>query len=341
MTSASIASFSKLSILYVNNSALTQLTLSNLPSLSSGSFNGNSQTPAAIPMTADSDAWYSESITLNSPTFGSDKITYEGGKIKSTDSSVTSTTFEATTGKDGMKLSGTLPLTYVEGATASIGDVTISGTVGTEIGTQTATITLVGDTVKAGGYTEADASTWFADAIPTGLEVSASGTTGTDKIMLSFTGTPGVATTSSIGALMIPKEALTGGVAIEAPANSKAKFNIALPTLGGKVGISLNAKTGELTAVTKDVTGADSDFSYAWSGTGVSGSNATYAASGALGKEITLTLTSSEATGSLEAKITVYEVTITKSGGSGTDAVSMADTYGVVGDEIEISCPPH
>ncbi|MCL2074599.1 MAG: T9SS type A sorting domain-containing protein [Marinilabiliaceae bacterium] len=74
------------------------------------------------------DTNYTLEIPLNNPTFGNSAISYENGILKSSDSSVTSTTFVTQTGKPGFTLSGTMYFTYLDVEIYSIsGQVTCDG----------------------------------------------------------------------------------------------------------------------------------------------------------------------------------------------------------------------
>jgi len=55
---------------------------------------------------------YTRTITLNNPTFGNSAISYSDGILKSTDNTVTSTSFTVQTNKEGFELSGTMHFNY-------------------------------------------------------------------------------------------------------------------------------------------------------------------------------------------------------------------------------------
>ena len=55
---------------------------------------------------------YTHSILLNNPTFGNSAISYSDGVLKSTDNTVTSTSFTVQTNKEGFGLSGTMNFNY-------------------------------------------------------------------------------------------------------------------------------------------------------------------------------------------------------------------------------------
>jgi LPXTG-motif cell wall-anchored protein len=114
------------------------------------------------------------------------------------------------------------------GESASVGNVTISGTVGTALSAQSATITLSNETVTAAGLSGIDASSWFT-ALPAGVTATADAVGGTTSITITFGGTP-TAVSSAELAITIPISALTTSVApLAVTANADAKFDITEP----------------------------------------------------------------------------------------------------------------
>ena len=110
-------------------------------------------------------------------------------------------------------------------------------------------------------------------------------------------------------------------------------------SLSGTLSIDLNTTNGVLTANTDAVTGADGGFIYNWSGVGVRNFGFDkleyYSNDYQRGEQVTLTLTSSEASGSLTAVITVYTVSngiAITNGTTGTFTVPWF--FGRVGDTV-------
>ncbi|MDR0841398.1 MAG: hypothetical protein LBN26_08480 [Christensenellaceae bacterium] len=107
---------------------------------------------------------------------------------------------------------------------ATVADVTVSGTVDTPLTTQTATITLTNETVASSGFSGLSAEACFAN-LPTGIAVTATGVGGSNTITVTFSGTP-TAVSSAVFDITIPGGVLTGGVPLAVTANPKAKFAI-------------------------------------------------------------------------------------------------------------------
>jgi len=111
--------------------------------------------------------------------------------------------------------------------------------------------------------------------------------------------------------------------------------------IDGTLGLILTPTTGRLTA---SITGGSGTYSFTWSvagqGTTLNGTTSAGAytpAASELGKLITCTATKIGATGELTAGQTVYKAEVTASGATGTDAVSIAEPYGKVGDTIALA----
>lgn len=112
-----------LTALDCSNNALTALDISWLDSLNlSGGFNASVQN-TYIALLSDGAGGFEMAIELNNPTFGSPGISYEGGKLKSNNNTITETTFTVETGKVGATLSGTLQLSY-----PAVGSIAINAT---------------------------------------------------------------------------------------------------------------------------------------------------------------------------------------------------------------------
>ncbi|MDR1292533.1 MAG: InlB B-repeat-containing protein [Clostridiales Family XIII bacterium] len=129
---------------------------------------------------------------------------------------------------------GFIPLNVTLEVEAAISGATISGKTGTALTTQTAAITLAGDTVK-NALTNTNAADWFSN-VPTGVTVNATAEAGSKTITLSFGGTPTAASDAAFN-ITIPNTTLTSNTARTVTANSGAKFAIlqtyALTVIGG------------------------------------------------------------------------------------------------------------
>ena len=107
-----------------------------------------------------------------------------------------------------------------------------------------------------------------------------------------------------------------------------------LPALSGTVTLTLDTVTGQVTAVANGGnTGSAGTLTYTWSG-GAAGTGTT--ATPTPGQKATCTVTASGVTGSIQAAITVYHVTLTVSGNQGNDRASIAAGYGKAGDRVSI-----
>ncbi|MDR0929149.1 MAG: InlB B-repeat-containing protein [Oscillospiraceae bacterium] len=133
-----------------------------------------------------------------------------------------------------MTPSVTVPLTFTVALppSAAIGDVTISGTVGSIfVDQQTATITLVNDTLKD-QMQDVDAKAWAASFTASGLNVRAVGAKDGNQIELQFSGRPPVAYAGAFGSITIPGTYLTSGKDLLITENASATFAIAEETRG-------------------------------------------------------------------------------------------------------------
>ena len=109
-------------------------------------------------------------------------------------------------------------------ASATVGNITISGTVGVALGGgQTATIAL-SNVSTARALTNEDVSAWFT-GLPPGITVRATATAGTGTITLTFSGTPTAASLQQFQ-IRIPANVLTSNADLVVTANSNARFNI-------------------------------------------------------------------------------------------------------------------
>jgi uncharacterized repeat protein (TIGR02543 family) len=126
-----------------------------------------------------------------------------------------------------------IPLTFtVLPRSASIGDVTISGTEGSNfVDQQTTTITLANDTLKA-QMQYVDAKGWAASFTATGLGVAANGASGGSQIELQFSGKPPAAYAEAFGSITIPGTYLTSGLDLVVTENENATFSIVEETRG-------------------------------------------------------------------------------------------------------------
>ena len=113
----------------------------------------------------------------------------------------------------------------VSAPSATVGNVTVSGTANTPLNSQTATVTLTNDTFTTTSYT--NCASWFTN-LPTGITASATVTSG-NIATITFGGTPTAASTEAM-AITIPAASLTGGAAITATTNANANYNIVAPT---------------------------------------------------------------------------------------------------------------
>jgi len=109
LTSINLMNCSALNALQCNNNNLTSIDLSGLNNLSS--FIGHSQSKTLI-LAGISNGEYIHAISLNNPVFGNSAISYENGILKSTDNTVSSSSFTVQTNKTGFVLSGTMYFEY-------------------------------------------------------------------------------------------------------------------------------------------------------------------------------------------------------------------------------------
>jgi len=152
------------------------------------------------------------------------------GKIKeASGSKVTDSTFAtkpdkiATGGGGGGGGGGGTP-----SPSATVGSVTISGTVNQEITAQDVVITLANDTFKEIAK-DADLASWITN-LPTGLTAKAKEavSAGATSVTIVVAGTPTVTKTEAI-AITIPADQLNSSKALTVTTNAEAKFAITVP----------------------------------------------------------------------------------------------------------------
>jgi hypothetical protein len=139
----------------------------------------------------------------------------------------------------GLANEGFIPIAGVAlRSEAAVGDVTVSGKVGAPLAdSQTATIKLVGDTVKD-SFTGKDVSDWFyndwnPNTLPTGVTVAATAQKGSDSIKLTFGGVPARTwwmwdDIKERLDITIPGSVLAHGEDVPVTPNDNALFDIAL-----------------------------------------------------------------------------------------------------------------
>ncbi len=120
----------------------------------------------------------------------------------------------------------TLTAQYAVLPSATIGNITVTGTVNSSLsGADTTKITLTDDTLKTGeALNERGAAAWFTGA-PAGVKVGAVGASGDVEIYLTFSDTPTTASTDAF-VITIPGTYLASGQPITVTANPNAKWNI-------------------------------------------------------------------------------------------------------------------
>ncbi len=114
----------------------------------------------------------------------------------------------------------------VEGS-ATVGDITVSGTAESAISETDVTITLANDTFNGQIDAETDVASWFKN-LPSGLtaKVKTQVDSGANTVTIKIAGTPAEAKTEAMS-IEIPLDKLTGGKAITVTSNENAKFEIA------------------------------------------------------------------------------------------------------------------
>ena len=112
------------------------------------------------------------------------------------------------------------------------------------------------------------------------------------------------------------------------------KYLVLIPGLSGTVTLTVNQSTGEVTAtVSGGNTASAGALSYTWTG-GASGTGTK--ATPTPGTAAICTVTGANYQGTIQASVTVYQVTVTKSGAMGTDNAYIANAYGQTGDITSI-----
>ena len=149
-------------------------------------------------------------------------------------------------------------MAFAEGATASVGNVTINGTVGTALeGTNEVTITLTNEKFVAMNADD-DVAAWFTN-LPTGLEAKIKANVDADatEAIITISGTPTVAKAEAI-AITIPAEKVAGDAAVTVTENADAKYAIAAkpaPAASATVAnVTINGTVGTALEGTNEVT---------------------------------------------------------------------------------------
>jgi len=111
-------------------------------------------------------------------------------------------------------------------ASASITNLTVSGTSGTALtGTPTATVTLTNASVARGGLSNVNATSWFGGSIPAGVMATANGSSLSNIITITFSGTPAAESSAAFN-ITIPASFQTSGQNMTVITNTNAKFSI-------------------------------------------------------------------------------------------------------------------
>ncbi|MCL2487634.1 MAG: hypothetical protein FWE80_03010, partial [Oscillospiraceae bacterium] len=156
-------------------------------------------------------------------------------------------------------------------ASASAGNVTVSGDVGAALtGSPSTVITLSNASVVRGGLNNVNATGWFAN-MPAGVTATANAAGFSETITITFSGTP-AAGSSAAFAITIPQTAQTGGRPMTVAANANAKFAIAGKGEQAALNITgLNSSYTVGSVITLETTGGSGSgaVSYVSSNTGV------------------------------------------------------------------------
>lgn len=140
--------------------------------------------------------------------------------------------------------------------TASVDDVTITGTTGTAITDKDVVITLANDT-----FASTLSGSWITN-LPADLSQSVSRTDDTHA-KITVSGNPSAVSSDAL-IIKIPAASLASGSDLDVTGNANAKYNIKA-RLGGSAGITGTAKYNEiLTADTSAITGNTGTFLYQW-----------------------------------------------------------------------------
>jgi len=110
LNTLNVSNNKRLGVLGCAGNHLTEIDLRGLD-LDPDTFMGRDQN-VAISFYENEIGEYIHSILLNNPTFGNSAISFWDNILKSTDNSVSSTSFRVQTGKPGLELSGTMNFTY-------------------------------------------------------------------------------------------------------------------------------------------------------------------------------------------------------------------------------------
>lgn len=177
---------------------------------------------------------------------------------------------------------------------ATIGDITVAGTVGTAItSSNVVTITLANDTFKSD--IAGDVSSWFGSNMPSGLTFTAAAPTDSGaKVAITIAGTS-TSKYNGAFAITIPATALTGDSAVTVADNANAKLavnyaDVATATSNGLISSSNTSVTITLTNAKFESNISISDFTF-------TGTNATAIASGTVTRTSDTIVTISGLTG--------------------------------------------
>ena len=205
--------------------------------------------------------------------------------------------------------------------TASVGNVIIDGTTGTEITAAEVKITLKNDTFKS-----SLSGNWITN-LPDGLSQSVSCTDNTHA-KITVSGTPSVASSADL-AITIPAANLvtsTSDLDVTSNTNARYKIKASVAALGGSASISGTAKYGEvLTAETASITGNTGTLTYKWYRSGETTEIATNTTGkytlveDDIGKTITVEITSSVESGTIVSSPTA---TVEKADGPAAPSVT-------------------
>ncbi|MCL1896183.1 MAG: hypothetical protein FWG03_06545, partial [Clostridiales bacterium] len=210
------------------------------------------------------------------------------------------------------------------GSFAVIDDVTVSGTMGTPLALQTATIKLYGATKNGSGLSASDVSGWFAN-LPAGISAAASCAANSDTLTVTFNGTPAEGS-SSVFDITIPEGTLTGVTApLNVAPNPKARFDIAgvydLFVIAGKGGSVSGTESGRYTGGTPVNVVAAAAPGYYFTGWVVSGAGVK---GGARANPATFSMPQDRVIMTANFAREVFKLTVVNGSGSGSYAPGKA-----------------
>lgn len=221
---------------------------------------------------------------------------------------------------------GTISITG--GTVSATGGITAAGIGGGYNGAG-GTISISGGTVTATGGD-------YSTGIGGGCDVSGGTVTASGSIR-AMSDLPNLAGYASYSATASTNEDGSGSVTYTAAELANYKYIKIKPELleiSGTVTLELDPTSGEVTAEASggNVSKAGT-LTYSWSG-GATGTGTTKTPT--LGAQTTCTVTADNATSSIQANITVYKVTLTKTGNTAADEASIARPYAKNGDIVTI-----